>query len=139
MVNLTQEVRKGEPVQIASKVLERPNANSAVYTCLFGFKQLLSYDSTNNYEVEVEEYDPGLGPYTAYYFMAGTNTDRTPILFTGGTQIEKTEDQLRSYAEQTQNITQGIDPFQNFPYEDGFSNPREWHPVKYYCANSDAC
>lgn len=128
-------MRKGEPVQIASKVPERPNANSAVYTCLFGFQQILPQKIENSYlvtkELPVAE--------NAYYFVAGTNTDRTPILFTGGTQIEKTEDQLRSYAEQTQNITQGIDPFQNFPYEDGFSNPREWHPVKYYCANSDAC
>jgi len=71
--------------------------------------------------------------------MAGTNEPNSPISVKAPSQLEKTGDQLRAYADQTENMTY-VNPFQNFPYETGRGdNLRRWHPVKHYCADSDAC
>ena len=131
-VNLTQEVQQGEPVQIASKAPKRPKANSASYTCLFGFRQYLNKKKASDNIVKITDYDTS--GYD-YYFMAGTNTEGTPIFFKSGTQLEKTGDQLSTYASKTENMTY-VNPFTNFPYERSTSlsdSGRRWHPVKHYC------
>lgn len=141
VVNLTQKVQQGEPVQIATKAPKRPNANAAAYTCIFGFRQLLHYDATHNKEVTITttigDGDTSTSGET-HYFMTGTNTPNSPISFDPGTQLKKSENQLDSYKKQTSNMTTGADPFINFPYEQPVrdedpENLRRWHPVKYHC------
>jgi len=73
--------------------------------------------------------------------MAGTNTDRSPISVRPRTQLEKTGDQLDSYAKQTENMTY-VNPFNNFPYENldpgqTAEDVRRWHPVKHHCSKPE--
>jgi hypothetical protein len=79
-----------------------------------------------------------------YYFMTGTNVEGTPVFIDSGRLLDVTPSELGTYASNTGNLSTGVDPFTNFPYERSreVDNPGKlWHPVKHYCnvKYPDAC
>lgn len=126
---------------MAAELPARTGVNGNTYSCIFGFKQLLDFEPELSERVEVQGTSAAGVPYVDYYFMTGTNVEGMPVFIDSGSLLDVTPSELGTYASNTGNLTQGVDPFTNFPFEKGISGERKWHPVKHYCnvKYSDAC
>jgi hypothetical protein len=109
------------------------------YTCIFGFKQRMkgSYNPQVREQVTVTGTTQSGVEYVNHYFMAGTNTPQSPIEVRPGNSLDITLEELKTYASNTGNVSQGTDPWKHFPYEGaGFETDdsrRRWHPAQHYC------